>query len=651
VGIALFFALALSVPFYILGFCEAVVSSFPSLSPHFLKITITTAIILFTIAYYGAGIAIKVQYFIMAFLFLAIFSFLGGGVVQFSYDRFLTNLDPGYTIHSVTNSTYNFWVIFAIYFPAVTGIDAGVNMSGDLEDPGHSIPKGTLAAVAIGFLVYLLQILIGAGAWDRAELINNPYGLLKDNALFGFSWIVVCGVIAATLSSALSSYLGAPRVLQAISRDRILKLLMPFAKGAKKGDEPRKALWLTFAVTLIVLFWAGNGTGGKALNGIAAIITMFFLYSYGMINLSAFIEDFGDNPSFRPQFKFYHWSTAIIGALACVVVSILINWQASLAAIFIISIFLWHIKTKHLKAAFGDARRGFVYNAIRRNLLRLDHMPEHSKNWRPTVIAFSGSAATHEPLVRYATWIAAKRGLVYLAHVLEGEFTELAPRRPGAIQGLKNFCREKQIDAFPTVVTASSLEKGISMLLQAVETGPIRPNVAILGWTTNYNYLPAYIDQLRTASILGINILLFSLKGLPLPQIKKRIDIWWRGKKNGELMILSAHLLTENWEWEHTKIRLLRVIENEEGREPAQKALDEMLEMARVEATSEVIVSSEQFENIFKHHSSTADCILLGFELPEAGDERKWHGFYQKLLNDMPTTILVNSQSSELLEV
>lgn len=650
VGFALFFALALSVPFYILGFTEALTSSFPALSPYFLVITLATAVLLFLIAYYGAGMALKIQFVIMTFLFLAIAAFLGGALLQFSPDRFMSNLTPGYTLNLSAGVPYSFWIIFAIYFPAVTGIDAGINMSGDLKDPGRSIPRGTLAAVGIGFLVYFAQILISGSAWSRADLIEKPFDLLKDNALFNSSWIVIGGVIAATLSSALGSYLGAPRVLQAVSRDRILKFLFIFAKGAHKGDEPRHALLLTFCITVVVLLWAGNETGGASLNGIAAIITMFFLYSYGMINLSAFIEDFGDNPSFRPKFRFYHWSTALAGALACVAVSVLINWQAALAAILIILAFLWHIKTRHLKAAFGDARRGFVYNAIRKNLLRLDRMPEHTKNWRPTVIAFSGIATTHEPLVKYATWIAAKRGLVYLAHILEGEFSELAPRRPGALQELRKFCREKHIDAFPAVVMASSIEKGISTMLQAVETGPIRPNVAIMGWTTRYDYLPAYLRQLQTAALLGINILLFSIKGLPLPHTEKQIDIWWRGKKNGEMMVLAAHLLTENWEWENSHIRLIRVIENEEGRDPAGKALKEMLSLARVKATPHVIVSQDPFEKIFQEYSSTADCIFLGFELPEEGDERSWYGFYQKLLHDMPTTVLVNSQTSELLE-
>jgi amino acid transporter len=268
IGIALFFALALSVPFYILGFAEALVRSYPFLVPHFQIITLGTAVVLFSLAYFGAGWVIKTQYIIMAFLFLAILAFLGGALVHFSFDTLQQNLFPEYSPTDLTDSStplFTYWAIFAIYFPAVTGIDAGVNMSGDLKDPGHSIPRGTLAAVGVGFLVYFAQIIVFGGAFERQALIAAPYKLLHDSAIFGWSLLVTLGVVAAALSSALGSYLGAPRVLQAVSRDRILNFLRFFSKGSKKGNEPRRALLLTCAITIGVLLWAGNESGGRAL--------------------------------------------------------------------------------------------------------------------------------------------------------------------------------------------------------------------------------------------------------------------------------------------------------------------------------------------------------------------------------------------------
>jgi amino acid transporter len=654
IGIALFFALALSVPFYILGFAEALVHSYPFLVPHFQIITLGAAVVLFSLAFFGAGWVIKTQYMIMAFLFLAILAFLGGALFHFSFDTLQQNLFPEYSPTDLKDSAtplFTYWAIFAIYFPAVTGIDAGVNMSGDLKDPGYSIPRGTLAAVGVGFLVYFAQIILFGGAFERQALITAPYKLLHDNAIFGWSLLVTLGVVAATLSSALGSYLGAPRVLQAVSRDRILSFLRFFSKGSKKGNEPRRALLFTCLITIGVLLWAGNETGGRALNGVAILITMFFLCSYGMINLAAFIEDFGGNPSFRPQFRYFHWLTALLGAIGCLVVTMLINWLAALIAILIIFLLLWYFKTQGLIARFGDARRGFIYKQTRNNLLRLRRMPEDSKNWRPNILVFSGNPMAREDIITYGAWMESRRGIVYLANVLVGDLAELTPRRPGAVQQLTRFCNEKNYAAFPVVVAAEKLEQGISMLLQATAIGPIRPNLALLGWSAKMERRQAYINELRTASNLGMSLAIIEVKGLPELAEPKRIDIWWRGHKNGALMLLLAFLISENWEWANTKIRILRGVEKETGQEPAKQALQKLVDLARVEAEVEVVLEEGSFSRVLHKHSADATCVILGFELPEKGAEAEWHDNYRSFVDEMPTMILVNSLGGEDLFV
>ena len=654
IGIALFIALALSVPFYILGFAEALVRSYPGLVPYFQVITLGTAMILFLLVFIGAGWAIKTQFVIMTFLFLSIIAFLGGALQNFSFATLQQNLKPEYTPVDFQNGTapfFSFWMIFAIYFPAVTGIAAGVNMSGDLEDPGHSIPRGTLAAVGVGFLVYLTQIVLCGGAYDRIDLISTPYELLHDNALFGWSILVTLGVVAATLSSAVGSYLGAPRVLQAVSRDKILHFLFFFSKGSKKGNEPIRALILTFFITICVLLWAGNEAGGAALNGVAALISMFFLYSYGMINLAAFIEDFGGNPSFRPQFRYFHWSTALLGAIGCAVITLLINWLAAIIAILIIIVLLWYLKAQRLIAKFGDARRGFIYKQTRNNLLRLRRMPEDPKNWRPNILVFSGNPMAREEIITYAAWLESRRGIVYLANVLVGNINELAPRRPGEIQQLTRFCNEKNYAAFPVVVAAEELEHGISMLLQATAIGPIRPNLALFGWSGKMERRQSYLNELRTASNLGMSLALIEAKGVPKPEEQKRIDIWWRGHKNGALMLLIGFLLSENWEWENARIRVLRVVEKEEGKEPAEELLQKLINLARVDGDVKVVVEEESFSRILHRNSADATCVILGFELPEKAQEAEWHDNYRAFVDEMPTTILVNSLGAEDLFV
>jgi len=650
IGIALFFALALSVPFYILGFAEALVRSYPVLVPHFQLITLATAAALFMLAFFGAKWAIKTQYVIMAVLFISIIAFMGGALLHFNPETLRQNLLPDFTPIAENDPgapLFSYWIIFAIYFPAVTGIDAGINMSGDLKDPGRSIPRGTLAAVGLGFLVYFAQIILSGAAFERHELVAIPYELLQDNALFGWSILVTLGVVAATISSALGSYLGAPRVLQAVSRDRILQFLHFFAKGSKKGDEPQRALILTYIITVAVLLWAGNEAGGAALNGVAAIITMFFLYSYGMINLAAFIEDFGGNPSFRPQFAYFHWWVALLGAIGCAAVTILINWIAAVVAILIIILLLWYLKASKLIATFGDARRGFIYRQTRNNLLRLRRMPEDPKNWRPNILIFSGNPMGREDILRFAAWMESRRGIVYLANILVGNFADLAPRRPAALQQLTRFCNEKHYAAFPVVVAAEALEQGVVMLLQATAIGPIRPNLAVFGWSGKMGRRQTYLKELRAASTLGMSLALVEPRGMPEPESKKRIDIWWRGHKNGGLMLLLAFLIAENWEWSNTMIRILRVVENEEGQLPAEKSLQKLMVLARVDGEVEIVVSKESFSRILHEHSLDADCVILGFELPEIAHEAEWHDNYRSFVDGMPTTIMVNSLGGE----
>jgi hypothetical protein len=252
-----------------------------------------------------------------------------------------------------------------------------------------------------------------------------------------------------------------------------------------------------------------------------------------------------------------------------------------------------------------------------------------------------------EDLIKYAMWIESKRGLVYLANILVGDFSEFAPRRPGAVQQLTQFCNEKNIGAFPVVVTAEKLEQGISMVMQATAIGSIRPNLAVFGWSSIMELRQTYLQELQTATNLGMSLVLLEIKKIPNPEDPKRIDIWWRGQKNGGLMLLIAYLLSENWEWDNAKIRVLRVVENEAGQAPAEQALQEMIDLARVEAEPAVVIEDESFTRVLHSNSADATCVILGFEFPEKGKEAEWHANIRSFVDEMPTTILVNSAGGE----
>jgi amino acid transporter len=637
IGLALFFGQALSVPFYIIAFVEALKTSFPALEGYSFFVTMGTATALFLLVLVGAKWAIKAQFLILAVLAAAVVGFIGGGLMKFETATFAANWKA--------TPDFKFWVLFAVYFPAITGIMAGVNMSGDLKNPGRAIPKGTLGAIGVGFLVYAIQMIVCGGAQDRSTLINKPYESLVSQCLFGLGFVVMLGVFAATLSSAIGSFLGAPRVLQALARDRIIQPLRFFATGSNKGDEPRRALLVTLAITFVVLAYAESGTlaGTDALNVVARVVSMFFLYTYGMTNLAAFVESFGLNPSFRPRFRHFHWVTALAGAIGCGAAAFRIHASAALVALVILVALYFYVRSRVLETAFGDARRGFFYSRVRTNLLKLAKLPPHPKNWRPTVLALTGNPASRATLAGFANWIECGRGIVTLAEILVGDFESLFDRRDAELQRLQKTINEQGLSAFPEVMIAANFDEGLTALLQVHSIGPLKANLVLFGWPKDPERVKPFVRHLRSSWTIGMSLVSVIDHGLPTQGGSRRIDIWWRGLQNGSLMLLIAHLLRLNWQWARARIRILRVVRNEQGREPATLGLTELVDAARIEARVEVVVSQDSFKEVLQTHSSDAAVVLLGFVLPEISDAATFGATYSEMTSGLPTTLLVSS--------
>ncbi|MGB3199276.1 MAG: amino acid permease, partial [Nodosilinea sp.] len=342
VGIPLYLAQAFSVALYTIGFAESLVQVFPVLSQTL--VALITTILVALLALKSADIAIKAQYFIMAAIALSLGSLLLGHSVE----------PTALPVTEVPGSV-GFWAVLAVFFPAVTGIMAGVNMSGDLKDPQRSIPYGTLAAIGVGYVIYMV-IPIFLSQWaDPSTLLSEPL-VMRRMALWGDA--IVLGVWGATLSSAIGSILGAPRVLQALARDGILPdRLRWLGRGYGPMDEPRLGTWFTLGIAL-----AAVSIGD--LNLIAPVLTMFFLTTYLVLNVSAGLETFLQSPSFRPTFK-VHWIFSLLGAVGCLVVMFLINAIATvMAALIVLSIFVW-LQRREMQGAWGDVRNGLWMTLVR----------------------------------------------------------------------------------------------------------------------------------------------------------------------------------------------------------------------------------------------------------------------------------------------
>jgi amino acid transporter len=309
IGIVLFLAQAVSIAFYCLGFGE-VLSGFWGDGPGWRVQLIALIAVsgLFVLAWLGADWATRFQYVVMAVLGAALVSFFLGGLPRVSWAQLASNW-------ASPDTGPAFWAIFAIYFPAVTGFTQGVSMSGDLRSPKRSLPLGTFWAVGISIVVYFGAALMLSAGLPLSQLASD-YQAMKNTATY--PPLMDAGVIAATISSAMASFLGAPRILQSLAADKIFKILNPFEKGAGPANNPRRGVLLT-----AVIAYAAIGFG--QLNLIAPVVSMFFLISYGLLNYATYYEARSQSPSFRPRFRWFEYRISLLGGLACLGVMIAID--------------------------------------------------------------------------------------------------------------------------------------------------------------------------------------------------------------------------------------------------------------------------------------------------------------------------------------
>jgi amino acid transporter len=552
-GLVLFSAQSISVAFYCFGFGEVAAPLLAGLGfdagPRWLALA--AAALLFVPAWLGADVATRVQYGVMAAIALALGSFFVGGWGGFEGARLAEAW--------AAPDALPFWSLFAVFFPAVTGFTQGVSLSGDLRDPARSLPLGTLAAVGLSLLVYTGAALVFAGVVPLAVL-------REDTAAFGRVTHVAAlfhvGVMAATLSSALASFLGAPRILQAMARDQILPPLRSFAAGAGPAHNPRRAVGLTAAIAFVVLALG-------ELDGVARLISMFFLISYGLLNAATYVEARGASPSFRPRFRFFHARLSLLGALACLGTMFAIDALAAFVAISVLAALHQYLSRTSVPVHWADSRRAYEFRKLKETLAEIDRHPETEWTWQPHILALSGDAQNNDLLLRLANSLSGESGVVTAVGLVEGE-SELAStleKRRRSEEALRKELAELDVDAFPLVVAAPDFRNAVATLLQSWGVGPIRANTVMVDW---YERLPAdarerdplwFGRELRGMLRLGCHVLAVDVGGKEwrrleeLPAEERRIDVWWWESPSCRLALLLAYLATRTEPWREATLR------------------------------------------------------------------------------------------------
>jgi len=246
-----------------------------------------------------------------------------------------------------------------------------------------------------------------------------------------------------------------------------------FGFGSGSSDEPRRATVLAFVIAQAALMLGD-------LNAIAPIITMFFMVTYGTINLACFYESATKNPSYRPTFKVSHWSTALLGAVGCLVVMFLLEPLWAIVAIGAMAALHWWIGRKEVGARWGNVASGLAYERARRALLRLEEEKYHAKNWRPAILALSGGAFRRNHLTEFGSWLTAGRGILSFAQIIVGDVEKNMEKRKSEEDKLRKFIAEEEVEGFPAVVVEESVMRGLAHLLQCHGIGGLRSNTVLI---------------------------------------------------------------------------------------------------------------------------------------------------------------------------
>ena len=627
IGIALYIGTALSIALYLIGFSESMNDYFNfGTTINDLRITGTIALLSLTIlALISTSVALKTQFFILGAIVISILSILLGS----------SNFQPETINLLPAKNAIPLEVVFAIFFPAVTGFTAGIAMSGDLKEPNKSIPVGTLMAIGVGLLVYIgLAFFLAVKV--NSEVLRSDYNILMKIALFAPA--VVAGIWGATLSSALGGILGGPRILQAMSKDKVTPKI--FGKGNGKNNEPVNALFLVFII-------AEAGILIGELDVIARIVSMFYLTAYGFINISYFLESWA-NPDFQPTFKIKRW-IGLLGFIACFAVMFKLDMMAMFGALIIIgSLYFW-LQRKEVKLNTNDVWQSVWENVVNKGLKKIDATSDEKSNWNPNIILFSGKSDHQKYLLQLSKTVSGRTGIVTNFKLILDKNNEKPPlKRTEQIVRDESF---QELGIFARQVRVDNIYRGITNIATTFGFSGVEPNTIMMGWPKGLENSTEYAEMTKTLLYLDYNLLYLDFDRKTKFGNCETVDLWWRetDSKNAEMMLNIARFIISSPIWSKTVIRVLFVNNNNVNEEIVHSKIHKLVQDLRVLVEIVIInnaVEQKPFYDIIEEYSKSTDLTLVGIPNYRIEKQAEFVLKTNHLFESIGTTLLVKAANN-----
>lgn len=586
VGVPLYLSQALAVAMYIFGFREGWSWLFPQHPA--LLVDLGTFLVVFGIAYVSAGLAFKIQYLVMVVIVGSLVAVFGNLAVWMSPQQVpLWGTFRGSTENAFAGA--DFWVVFAVFFPAATGVMAGANMSGDLKNPRKSIPLGTLTAIAISTAVYLGLAVWSARAGSVEELTSN-YTIMIDKSLY--RPIVLAGLLGATFSSALSSLVGAPRILLALSQDGLIPKGESLSK-VSRGGEPRRAMLVTGVLVLGALMM-------RDLNVIAPLIAGFFLITYAVINVVMLVESSLGLISFRPTLRLPRW-VPLLGTVGCLFAMFIVNPVFSLVAWGLVGGLYFWIMQRRLSKRTDDVRSGVFVAFAEWAASKVTELGINtSRAWKPSFIVPVVDGAELRGEFRLLVDTCQPSGSVKMLGIADKDAVgELSPR----MENLSKSFRSAGVFSTWSVIDSGGYVNGTVAGLQALQSAFFRPNILAVSLPEAPARHEDLKNLLREAQRLGVASALFGMHpkaGLGRMAV---LNVWVRppddsqdiasalATGNMNLGLLLGYRIARAWK---AQMNLIAVVSSREDVPAATSYIEELRDLSRMpeSAKAHVVVGT-----------------------------------------------------------
>lgn len=644
IGIALFLSQAISVAFYIIAFTEAFEFLFNYFANRFsvivprqvisLPVTFVLGIIILR---KGSGTGVRMLYVVVAILFIALLLFFLGKPAADS-------MAPGHLPVRDIRNMGDFFLVFAIVFPAFTGITAGVGLSGDLRKPSRSIPMGTLFATVTGLIVYIFVIYKLAVSASVEEMLENQ--LIMGKIAIGGAIIIPLGLAASTLSSALGSVMVAPRTLQALAMDTSfasMRLNRWLATARCNDGEPVNA---TLVTMLIAIIFVALGS----VNAVAEVISMFFLVTYGSICLISFLNHFGSSPSYRPSFR-SRWYFSLTGFVISVLVMFRINTLYAITALLVIILVYLYINHYHRNRQGLESLFANVLFQINRNLqvfLQKSESRKKQKEWRPGVICISKDSFRRERAFKLLNWISYRYGFGTYLHRIEGFYSKVTSRQAGEeLARLIELYETSHNHVYVDTIISPSYTSAIVQAIQVPGISGMENNMVVFEYDKDKpENLGEIIENIRLIRAGNFDICLLASAGNEMIY-SKGIHVWidFNEPENASLLILLSFIISGHPDWRKSFIKVFSTCKPGQYME-TRRELSDLISSGRLPITEKnveilEIETGSTVRSMINEKSSTAALVMTGFR-PEA---LKHNG--EAVLNGygkVGTVLFVNSQ-------